>query len=254
MKEEFIAHVKQNEDGSWKQPHSLKEHLEAVADLAGKFADEFGNSDWAELASFLHDLGKYHPDWQKYLFRNSGYPDPDAHIENHGSRPNHSTAGAVYIFEKFKNPKMANALAYAIGGHHSGLPDWNPQLYIRLFNENGNLNRVDLEKIKPIEESKEFLESPIPTSIPANYKFGNDKEAVDQNHLWIRMLFSCLVDADFLDTAKYMEGREDVNYRSLDELKKRLDDYLSTKKADSELNKKRNDILIKQSLNRVSSL
>ncbi len=240
---EFIAHVKQNEDGSWKKPQSLKEHLEAVARLSGKFADEFGNKDWAELVGYLHDLGKYHPDWQKYLFRNSGYPDPDAHIENYGSRPNHSTAGAVYIFEKFNHSKMANALAYTIGGHHSGLPDWSPQLYTRLFDDKQNLILDDLEKIKPIEDAKEFLTSPIPTSIPAIYKLGNSKEAAEQNHLWIRMLFSCLVDADFLDTEKYTEEKERGNYLPLDELKKRIDDFLSKKKPDSELNIKRNDIL-----------
>jgi len=243
MTKEFIAHVQQNEDGSWKDPHTLKEHLEAVAAISGKFAEEFGNKDWAELVGYLHDLGKFHPDWQKYLFRNSGYPDPDAHIENYGGRPNHSTAGSVYIFEKFKKSKMANALVYAIGGHHSGLPDWTPQLHQRLFGEDGNLIIDDLEKIKPIKEAKPFLESPIPTSIPANYKCGNSKESIEQNHLWIRMLFSCLVDADFVDTAKYMEERKDLDYLSLAKLKERLDDFLSKKKSDSELNKKRNEIL-----------
>jgi CRISPR-associated endonuclease/helicase Cas3 len=240
---EFIAHVKQNEDGTWKEPQALKNHLEAVANLAGNFADEFANKEWGELAGYLHDLGKYHPDWQKYLFRNSGFPDPDAHIENYGSRPNHSTAGAVYIFEKFKSSKMVNALAYIIAGHHSGLPDWNPQLYIRLFDEKRSLIKDDLEKIKQIDEAKEFLETPVPTTIPANFIFDNNKEAIEQNHLWIRMLFSCLVDADFLDTEKYMEEKERGNYLSLVELKKRLDDYLFTKKSDSELNKKRNEIL-----------
>ncbi|MBN1300836.1 MAG: CRISPR-associated helicase Cas3' [Melioribacteraceae bacterium] len=243
MRKEFIAHVKQNEDGTWKEPHFLTDHLSSVAHLAGIFAGEFGNKDWAELVGYLHDLGKFHPDWQKYLFRNSGYPDPDAHIENFGNRPNHSTAGTVYIFEKFKKSKMANALAYAIGGHHSGLPDWTPQLYDRLFGNDGNLKVDDLEKVKPIDEAKQFLETPIPKSIPINYKFSNNKEAVEQNHLWIRMLYSCLVDADFLDTEKYMEEKERGNYLPLTELKKRLDTYLSAKKSNSELNIKRNEIL-----------
>lgn len=243
MKKDFIAHVKLKEDGNWKEPHLLKDHLDAVAKLAGKFAEEFGNKDWAELAGFLHDLGKFHPDWQKYLFRNSGYPDPDAHIENFNSRPNHSTAGAVYIFEKFKNSVASKLLAYVIGGHHSGLPDWTPQLHTRLFREEEKLITEDLEKIKLIEESKEFLESPIPLSIPANYKCGNNTEAVEQNHLWIRMLFSCLVDADFLDTEKYMDEKERGDYLSIAELKKRIDDYLSAKKSDSDVNKKRNNIL-----------
>src|SRR5690606_20727833 len=137
--QKFIAHVKQNDDGSWKEPQYLNDHLDSVAKLAGEFANEFGNKDWGELVGYLHDLGKFNNDWQRYLFRNSGYPDPDAHIENNGSRPNHSTEGAVYIFEKFKKSKMANALAYVIGGHHSGLPDWAPQLHARLFNENEKL-------------------------------------------------------------------------------------------------------------------
>lgn len=242
---EFIAHVKQNKDGIWEKPQTLKEHLEAVAHLSGKFASEFENNDWGKIVGLLHDLGKFHPEWQRYLFRNSGYPDPDAHIENYGNRPNHSTAGAVYIFEKFKKSRMANALAYVIGGHHTGLPDWNPQLYIRLFNYKQNLILDDLEKIRTIGEAKEFLESNIPTSIPANYKFGNSREATEQNHLWIRMLFSCLVDADFLDTAKYMGKKEDLHYLPLEILKKRLDEYLSEKKSDSELNKKRNEILMR---------
>lgn len=247
MKKELIAHVKQYEDGTWKEPHYLIDHLSSVANLAGKFAEEFGNKDWAELIGFLHDLGKFHPDWQKYLFRNSGYPDPDAHIENYGGRPNHSTAGTVYIFEKFREAKvikqLAVALAYTIGGHHSGLPDWTPQLHQRLFKNDKELIKDDLEKIQPIDEAKQFLETPIPNSIPTNYKFGNSKEAVEQNHLWIRMLFSCLVDADFLDTEKYMEEKERGNYSPLTELKKRLDTYLSAKKSDSELNIKRNEIL-----------
>ncbi len=241
--QKFIAHVKQNDNGSWKEPHYLNDHLNSVAKLAGEFASEFGNKDWGELVGYLHDLGKFNNDWQRYLFRNSGYPDPDAHIENNGSRPNHSTEGAVYIFEKFKKSKMANALAYVIGGHHSGLPDWAPQLHARLFNENEKLKIEDLEKIKSIMDAKDYLNSPIPTSIPANYKLGNNKEAAEQNHLWIRMLFSCLVDADFLDTEKYMEEKERGNYLPLIELKKRLDKYLSTKKSDSDLKKKRDNIL-----------
>lgn len=131
MIKEFIAHVKQNPDGSWAEPHHLKEHLNSTAAKAAEFASEFYNSDWAELSGFLHDLGKYHPDWQKYIRRNSGYYDQEAHLENYGGRLNHSAAGAIYVFEKFKNSPMAKALAYVIAGHHSGLPDWSPQLHSR---------------------------------------------------------------------------------------------------------------------------
>lgn len=236
-----IAHIKKNLDDSWSEPHYLKDHLISTAKLAAKFTSEFSNSDWAELVGYLHDLGKYHPDWQKYIRRATGFYDEDAHIEGYAGRPNHSAAGAIFIFDKFKNSPMAKALAYVIGGHHSGLPDWNPQLSQRIFDENRNLIKDDLEKIKPVEEAKQFLESPIPLTTPPVFRNNNfDKEQI---HLWIRMLFSCLVDADFLDTEKYMEAKERGDYLTLEELKKKFDEFMSQKKPDNELNKMRNEIL-----------
>lgn len=237
--ETFIAHIKKNADGSWAEPHLLKEHLESTAKLAAIFASDFEGNEWAELVAYLHDLGKYHPDWQNYIKSKTGYQE-DAHIENNGNRPNHSGAGAVYIFEKFKNSSVAKALAYVIGGHHSGLPDWNPQLSQRIF-EDGKLIVDDLNRIKEIGEAKQFLNTPIPQTIPVIFKSNVlDKEQI---HLWIRMLFSCLVDADFLDTEKYMEEKERGGYLSLDELKKRFDEYMELKKSDSDINRKRNEIL-----------
>lgn len=244
MIKKSIAHVKQNQDGSWKDPHLLEKHLTDTAEKASKFASEFGNIDWGELAGFWHDLGKFHPAWQKYLCRKSGF-DPEAHVEESNNRPNHSTAGAVLAIQKLqKNYKAAaKILSYIIGGHHSGLPDCTPQLHSRLYDDNQNLIEDDLNKIKEIEEAKEFLDKTIPISIPIIYKNSADKNSNEQLHLWIRILFSCLVDADFLDTAKYMDEKERGGYLTIDKLKQRFDNYMSEKKSDSELNKKRNGIL-----------
>lgn len=241
---EFIAHIKKNPDGSWSEPHLLKNHLQETAKKASEFANEFGNNDWAELAGLLHDLGKYHPDWQKYIRKETGYFDEEAHIEGYGNRPYHSQAGASLVFEKLKNYKVAKILAYVIGCHHTGLKDWNADLDNRLF-ENGKLIIDDLEKIKPIEEAKQFLDKPIPTSTPIIYKNRIDKSSSEQIHLWIRMLFSCLVDADFLDTESYMQNEEKVrgDYLSIGKLKEIFDKYMSEKKSDSDLNRKRNEIL-----------
>lgn len=236
----YLAHIKKNPDGSWAEPHLLSEHLNSTAKLAAKFASEFNNGDWAELAGYLHDLGKYHPDWQKYIRKETGYYDESAHIEGYSGRPNHSTVGAVYLFEKFKNSPMAKALAYIIGGHHSGLPDWNPQLSQRIF-EDGYLILGDLEKVKNVEEAKQFFETPLPKTPPSFFKDNNTDN--EQIHLWIRMLFSCLVDADFLDTEKYMEAKERGGYLSLKELKIKFDEFMNRMKNDNELNKKRNYIL-----------
>jgi len=244
MKKEFFAHVKQNEDGSWKEPHLLIDHLNDTAKKTSKAAAEFENADWGELSGFWHDLGKFHPAWQKYLCRTSGY-DAEAHIEESSNRPNHSTAGAVLAIQKLqKNYKdAARILAYVIGGHHSGLPDWTPQLYSRVYDENQNLIEDDLNKIKVIEEAKVFIDKTIPISVPIIYKNSTDKNSNEQLHLWIRMLFSCLVDADFLDTERYMNEKERGEYLSVKELKQRFDNYMLGKKSNSELNKRRNKIL-----------
>jgi len=242
VKKEFFAHVKQNEDGSWKEPHVLVDHLNDTAKRTRKSAAEFENGDWGELTGFWHDLGKFHPAWQKYLCRKSGY-DTEAHLEESNNRPNHSTAGAVLVFEKFNNSIASKILAYIIGGHHSGLPDWTPQLNSRIYDENKNLIKDDLNRIVEIDEAKEFLDKTIPTSIPIIYKNSVDKNSNEQLHLWIRMLFSCLVDADFLDTEKYMDKKERGGYLGINELKRRFDNYMLEKKSDSELNKRRNKIL-----------
>jgi CRISPR-associated endonuclease/helicase Cas3 len=76
----FIAHVKKNPDETWASPHLLNNHLNDTANKACKFASEFGNKDWGELAGYWHDLGKFHPAWQKYLCRVSGY-DVEVYLE-----------------------------------------------------------------------------------------------------------------------------------------------------------------------------
>lgn len=242
MNDNFIAHIKKNPDGSWAKPHLLSEHLTSVGKIAGEFASEFENKDWAEFAGCLHDLGKYNPDWQRYIRRETGYYDEEAHIENKSNRPNHSTAGAIIPFVKFNKSPVAKLLAYVIGGHHSGIPNWIGQLDGRIKNENGELNTAELDNIYQIEEAREFINKNIPSSKPSIYKWNNDNE---HWHLWIRMLFSCLVDADFLDTENYMQNEEKVrgDYLSIEELKERFDKYISEKKSDSELNKKRGEIL-----------
>jgi len=247
-KKRFIAHVKQNQDGSWRDPHLLEKHLNDTASKAGTFASEFGNKDWGEAAGFWHDLGKFLPAWQKYLCRKSGY-DSEAHIEESNNRPNHSTSGAVLAITKLEKnyKKAARLLAYVIGGHHAGLPDWYAHLDNRLLNDKGLLNTEELEIINNLPEAKLFLEKSIPQSFPSVFSKDDlnvkQENSMEELHLWVRMLFSCLVDADFLDTEKYMDEKVRGDYLTLEELKERFDNYMRDKKSDSELNKKRNEIL-----------
>lgn len=243
---EFVAHIKKEKDDSWAKPHLLSVHLNEVAKKAGEFAGQFKNKDWGELIGCWHDLGKYHPVWQAYIRRETGYP-PDAQLENLTSSIHHSTAGAVLAIERFKNSPAANVIAYVIAGHHAGLPDWYSHLDNRLFNDGDKLNTDDLNEIKKIDEASQFINKDIPTTTPAIFNNAKSKEdfqkSVEHFHLWIRMLFSSLVDADFLNTEKYMDSKERGGYLSLVKLKEKFDNYMKEKKADSEINNKRHEIL-----------
>ncbi|MFA5518103.1 MAG: CRISPR-associated helicase Cas3' [Spirochaetota bacterium] len=253
----YIAHVKLHDNGNW-VTHSLKQHLSKTSKLSGEFAKIFGSKDWAELAGYWHDLGKFLPEWQKYIRKTTGY-DIDAHIEILAGRPNHSTSGAVLSFQKFmrvmNNPEYGQAigriLCYIIAGHHAGLPDWYPDyaggdLQNRIF-LNNELRLDELNKIKNIDESSEFIKKPLPSTPPVGIQKGKDRNEVFQ--LWIRMLFSCLVDADYLNTESFMKPQQSElrgNYPSIKELKERFDRFIKYKQKSSEnnkINRQRNSIL-----------
>ena len=224
---EPIAHVARNADGTWRAPHKLDEHLTKVAERAAEFARRFGSEDWARLAGLWHDLGKYRPGFQAYIRAQSGFERENAHIEGVGNRVEHSAAGAVHAI-KTLGEAHGRLLAYLIAGHHTGLPDWNDgpsSLYQRLENaqKEGHLNEV-LSAVPP----QAILETDAvkPASRP--------KGKAEDLHLWLRILFSCLVDADFLDTEAYLEPDMAARrgaHPTIDELLARFTDYMERLRA-----------------------
>ena len=256
MTNDLVAHVKQNETGEW-IVQSIMDHLEGTAQRAGEFTGSFGNSDWGRLIGLWHDLGKFLPAWQKHIRTQSGF-DTEAHIEieNGQDKVKHSTAGAVLAFDRFyKLPPLARALSYSIAGHHAGLPDWDPDeaggdLQNRLFNSlNGTLRTDELEEINKIPEARSVISAPLPKSAPPFAQKGKNNRQDEKRHLWIRMLFSCLVDADYLDTEEFMDPekfmRRTGNY-SLSELKAKFDAFMEKKisrSSKSPINIKREQVL-----------
>jgi len=250
-----MAHARKDEKTETWLKHDLTEHLDTVAEKAGHFAESFDSADWASLSGAWHDLGKFLPDWQSYIRRKTGYNE-EAHIED-GVRPNHSTAGAVLSFEKFKEHPIDRILSYIIAGHHAGLPDWDPDraggdLVNRLYENSleGTLNKRDLEQIKKIPNIQENIALPLPKSSPLGMKSREEMYHCGQYfHLWIRMLFSCLVDADFLDTEAFMTPENVTkrgDYPSVKELSDRFDRFMETKQKnapDTPINRYRRDIL-----------
>ena len=214
----YIAHVRDLGNGQWDEPHYLEEHLIETADLAANFAAEFNSREWGYALGMSHDYGKATSKWQKYLERKSGY-DEEASSEALG-KLEHSGPGAKIIEDVF-GKEIGRILSYSIAGHHTGLPDWMGSQAALAF----RLQNTSTENIS--EELKTILPGLCPKNPP--WRFSNTGLDIP---LWIRMLFSCLIDADRLNTEKYMnpeQSKEREGYSTITELHKRFNIYMETK-------------------------
>ncbi|MFZ5877177.1 MAG: CRISPR-associated helicase Cas3' [Nitrospirota bacterium] len=234
----FLAHVRRTDDGLWKV-HHLHDHLLGVSQLAKGFASDFGYGDMARLAGLWHDLGKYSSAFQAYIARDSGY-DPEAHIEGGGGRVNHSSAGALYAKDKLGDKGLL--LSYLIAGHHAGLPDWYGDSNAAASLSHRMEDRKYLDELPMQHVPREILD---PRSTPnAKPPAGSSGLA-----LWLRMLFSCLVDADFLDTEVFMDGEKAGSrggYSTVVELLARFDAHmtrLTSTADDTPVNRIRAEVL-----------
>lgn len=180
----YYAHSTDNPDKSdWQE---LDEHLEAVAGLAAQFASAFGGQQWGRAAGLLHDTGKA---TRGFILRLEGRP----------VRVNHSIFGARIGQEQFG--KLGLLLSFVIAGHHGGLPDGGVQegqLHYRLKNE-----RIP-DDVAYLSGAQSFTDLRLPfTKRPRQPGFALS--------FFTRMLFSCLTDADFLDTEAFCDSnRSDV--------------------------------------------
>ncbi|MBF0566480.1 MAG: CRISPR-associated endonuclease Cas3'' [Nitrospirae bacterium] len=219
MNKNPVAHI--SDDG---RKHNLYDHLIGTAHISRKFAAEFGCGGWGYLAGLWHDLGKYSPEFQKYIRSAGGI---DAHIEGIKGRVDHSTAGGFYAVETFKS--MGRVFAYIIAGHHAGLPDWESDksgmasLEQRLRPEKKKL----LESARSISIPNDILEQSLPSEKPPKKSLEPASELALS--LWVRMLFSCLVDADFLDSEAFFEPERAAvrgAYPLIEKLLSMFDDYM----------------------------
>lgn len=204
----LIAHS-QNEAHQW---HGLPAHLAQVATLADSFAQAWGDPFWARLAGAWHDLGKARPGFQAYVHR-----DPDAHIEARvsGSDRTHSAAGALHARAEFvrllgaPGAALARPLDYLIAGHHAGLADWQSGEHEGLSARLGQpqANAEFEEAIAACSRQQLVLASPPQTqSLLAEARRALNNTQRMGRALDLRMIFSALVDADFLDTEAHFDS------------------------------------------------
>lgn len=186
----FFAHSLEGRNQDAWQP--LAEHSEAVSRLTALSAEKFGAARLGALVGLLHDLGKYAREFQDY-------------IAGRGPSPDHATAGAREIQQlatATTSDRFAALIgAYCIAGHHGGLSNWRGEraLSERLVKKLPGLDPAWRRELAP-EASGLF---------PKGIAWHEDKaRRAFQLAVFGRMLFACLVDADYRDTENfYSEAR-----------------------------------------------
>ena len=177
----FISNIRKNPDGEIAAYQSNEEHCLGVAILARQFASEFGMGDWGYALGLLHDKGKEKKEFQDYI------RDVNGMSGHKGWTPQgkaHAYVGAL-LAQKLYGKSAMSLFCNPICGHHVGLYD-----YCELA------KKIPSDTLPPeIDQSMEKV-----TLSKTNF---NPRS--EQIHHLIRVLFSCLVDADYLDTERFMD-------------------------------------------------
>lgn len=215
------------------KPEELKAHLLEVAERSQAFAGKFGAADLGYLAGLLHDIGKYSAEFQAKL--NGGKQDAP-----------HSVAGAKLAQEHYGS-RIGRMLGFAIAGHHAGLANG-------IADGKGQTRRPLRERLEDTDKKAcpdfsayrgEIEVLPPTPSFPKLMPY-RDAEFRERYggvcaSLFIRMLFSCLVDADRLATETFYDedggaAAKRAAWAKLDELKPLLDAHLAEKQAKARVN------------------
>jgi len=240
----YIARTNKDREGNLPEDQELREqplreHLENVGKLAGEFALKFGMKDIAQLLGLMHDIGKYSSEFQERV------RGADLNVD-------HTTAGGKAL------NKMLNVdfLANCIFGHHGGLlnqgtkSDFGHEIRSVFARKNKKIGEgravftdysAYTKEVELKDPTEKFLEACKKLNLMPTTK------KTENSFTWsflTRMLFSCLVDADYLDTETFLKG--DVGrsrHDTIHTLLERLNNKLSCYTDNSGLNKYRNNIL-----------
>jgi len=228
----YFAHSTERDDRANWQP--LAEHLNSVGELASAFAEQFGGQSLAYAAGLLHDLGKYTDDFQR-------------RIAGDAIRVDHATHGARLAVERYQ--QIGTLLAYGIAGHHAGLAngiDGGARTALR--------DRLKGIGLPPLQDDWQ-REISLPEQLTPPRLSPHEERSSFQFAFLARMLFSCLVDADYRDTEAFYDrvavpGQPNDRSRSralespsLQALREQLDTFLSGFSTDSHVNRVRASIL-----------
>jgi CRISPR-associated endonuclease/helicase Cas3 len=180
--QKFAHSVPDRPEEAWEP---LSDHLDQVGRRAAGFADAFGAAEIARAMGLLHDIGKQSAAYQHYIRGGAG--------RNDRRGPDHSSAGAREAFAAYGD-RIGKLMGFGIAGHHAGLMDGT---------------RLAERRTKLLEDYSgwraEVHDLPDLATVQANAPrlSPNAIEKSFSASFFIRMLFSCLVDADFLETEAF---------------------------------------------------
>lgn len=232
MAKPIIAHVREVKDGDKYEIQPLSEHLEGVATLTSQFAQKISSSKElgrvGYIIGYLHDIGKFQQGFQNYIAKESGL-DPSI---PYAYKTPHSYPGAHFSLQctPFKNPLFKKIVALCIAAHHRGLYDDGS---FRGLADDATMKALCKNLLQEIPEKEQLQIQSTLQSIDERslYRSISNLNCEDPS-LLIRMLFSCLVDADFLDTERFMNKEKwqqrKQSYSSFRELQQQLETFLSS--------------------------
>ena len=245
MTTQAYAHSHEKYPQNPEQWEPLIDHLRLSAQKAEEFAAPFGCGKIGFLLGLLHDVGKNSKAFQTYLSKKGKG-------ESGGKKVDHSSAGALWVRDHVTpdKPEYGHFLSYVLASHHSGLLDGN---YFKLSNntlrsrldkqknegekerswkpQEGSPLAQELEKAlelaprafeeweqfsqKNSQEKKEFNLFSRVFSESSSSENSSLEEPAFALSFWIRMMFSCLVDADCLATESFMNEEKSQKRQEL---------------------------------------
>ncbi len=262
-KTSYLAHV-----GRSGEVQALSRHLLQVSAISARLAAKIGMERAGELIGLTHDLGKYSQAFQQYLqeqaLNEAMVMEPDLFAR--GS-VDHSTAGAQIVWSSLNHSGTSQArhaaefLALCIASHHSGLidcvkPDGNDDFSRRLNKADANTHRTEAwsnadavvrERIEVLLADPELVLEL--TGACEGIRVANNDQMIQpfQRGLLARILFSCLIDADRIDSADFEKPiaarfRQHSNYTPWSDLIGRLENHLTQFPSEGRVNELRRQV------------
>ena len=184
----WIAHTPSRQN---RQFHKLTRHILRVSEMARDFAAPFGASDIAYFLGLLHDLGKFRPEFQNYLWECYLAEVNKSSPPTRGSAP-HKQAGALAV-KLLLNSEWGRVLSQPLYGHHGGMTS-------RDETTRKIIEKTNVAEAQALLRCASAVDGRLRPELPDLTPLKSLEHDLFSLEMYVRFIFSCLVDADGLDT------------------------------------------------------